>query len=329
MRVLLSGGSGLTSRQVATQLAAHGHEVHAVAPPGPCLARLTGHVREVHRVPAYRADPRAWFAATLRVLEAGTFDVLLPTGEQAFLLAREAGRVRGLGPTLPVPAAEAVRRLAAGRAAATLTGLGIPAGSAVDGPLQTVRAVYDKGALIAAHASLRVRPGHRRGVATGLVREHLEAFGRGLDWTGGASFDVVVHDRRPCFLRADPWLAEPGDAWRSGVDLVDALVRVATGAVVTPMPSGRPGVRTHQLLVAALDAAPRGRRAVAAEWLACRFGRGDYAGSREELTPGYRDPRATVSTAALLLALVCRPSLANRLTLRMSEDSLRDQPWAM
>ena len=68
MRVLLSDGSGLTARQSATQLAAHGHVVEALAPDPWCLTRFTSHVRRVHRVPSYGDDPYGWLDAMLSVL---------------------------------------------------------------------------------------------------------------------------------------------------------------------------------------------------------------------------------------------------------------------
>jgi hypothetical protein len=107
MRVLLTEGSGLTSRQVAGRLGALGHEVHVVSADPLCLARWTRHVRKVHAVPAYGREPFAWLDATLSVLRSG-FDVLLPTQEQVALLALEADRVRELGVALAVPPFEAV-----------------------------------------------------------------------------------------------------------------------------------------------------------------------------------------------------------------------------
>ena len=79
MLILLTDGSGLTSRQVATQAAAAGHQVEVVSPTRIGLATFTRHVRRVHRVPALGRDPDGWLDATLAVLEAGGHDVLLPT----------------------------------------------------------------------------------------------------------------------------------------------------------------------------------------------------------------------------------------------------------
>jgi len=57
MRVLLSEGSGLTSRQVATRLGALGHHVEVLSSTPFCLTRFTRHVRALHRVPRFADDP--------------------------------------------------------------------------------------------------------------------------------------------------------------------------------------------------------------------------------------------------------------------------------
>ena len=51
MRVLLTEGNGLTSRQVATHLDRLGHHVEVLTPDPLCLARFTKHVRRLHRSP--------------------------------------------------------------------------------------------------------------------------------------------------------------------------------------------------------------------------------------------------------------------------------------
>jgi hypothetical protein len=127
VRILLSDGSGLTSRQVATQLAALGHEVHVVSPDPLCLGRFTRHVSGVHKVPAYGRDPFGWLDATLDVLLRRPFDALVPTHEQVAILAREVARVRELGVALAVPTFAALRRVQDKVAAhATLAELSLP-----------------------------------------------------------------------------------------------------------------------------------------------------------------------------------------------------------
>jgi hypothetical protein len=127
MRVLLSDGSGLASRQTLTILGRAGHEVDVLAGESLPLARLTRHVRSLHRVPAYGLDPWGWLDAALEVLRRRSFDVLLPTQEQAALLAREADAVRALGVGIAVPPWESLLRVQDKAAAyATLAEVGLP-----------------------------------------------------------------------------------------------------------------------------------------------------------------------------------------------------------
>ena len=367
MRVLLSDGSGLTSRQVATRLAADGHAVEALAPDPFCLARFTRHVRQVHRVPAYGLDPRGWLEAAPGVLRSGRHDVFFPTQEQAALLSREADAVRSLGAGLAVPPFESVLRVQDKLAAhATLTEVGLPqpagfvahgpdevtlpafvkapvgtatmgvtyardrsdlAGLAFDdngmlvqepvaGPLVMVQAVFDHGRLVAWHANLRVREGvrggasHKESVSLPVVGEHLAALGEALGWHGALSLDAIVTRDGPCYIDVNPRLVEPGNAWRAGTDLVGTMLSLSLGHAVEPAAPSRPGVRTHQTLLALLGAAQRGdgRRGVRGELRAARRGRGDYAGSVEELTPLRGDSPAALMLAGVAGALLAQPS---------------------
>lgn len=111
MRVLLSDGSGLTSRQCAPLLARAGHAV-AILAPGPwVLARTCRAVRRWHRVPRYGDDPLGWAEAALRVLDTGAYDVLLPTQEQVAVLSLLADEVTGRGVATAVPSFAALRRV--------------------------------------------------------------------------------------------------------------------------------------------------------------------------------------------------------------------------
>ena len=105
MKVLLSDGSGLTSRQCAGLLSAAGHQVEVLAPDPLCLCRFTRHVHRVHRVPVYGTGPLAWLDAALAVYRAGRFDVLLPTQEQVAVLSLAAGRLAAAVATLAAPRA--------------------------------------------------------------------------------------------------------------------------------------------------------------------------------------------------------------------------------
>jgi hypothetical protein len=132
VRVLLSDGSGLTARQVATQLSVAGHGVEALAPDRLSLSRFTRHVRRVHRVPVYGDQPFAWLDTALAIYQEGHFDVLFPTHEQVAVLSRFAERLQSLGVATAVPAFDALAKLQDKRAAfATLAAVGIPQPSTV------------------------------------------------------------------------------------------------------------------------------------------------------------------------------------------------------
>jgi hypothetical protein len=125
--VLLTDGSGLTSRQVATLLGGAGHVVDVVAPSRLAPTGLTRHVRHVHVVPAFGLDPEGWLDATLAVLEAGSYDALLPTQEQVAILSRDAGRVQALGVGLAAPPFASLLRVQDKIAQfATLAEVGLP-----------------------------------------------------------------------------------------------------------------------------------------------------------------------------------------------------------
>jgi hypothetical protein len=83
------------------------------------------------------------------------------------------------------------------------------------------------------------------------------------------------------------------NAFFSGVNLADVLVRVSTGETITTIETSSSGVQTHMLLMALLSqAAARKRRFdVLIELLRAIKRRGPYAKSREELLP--RPPSAS------------------------------------
>ena len=387
MKVLLTDGSGLTSRQVATQLSTAGHVVEVVSPTRLGLCGFTRHVGRVHRVPAFGRDPEGWLAALLGVLARGEFDVLLPTQEQVTILARESER-------LPVPAAlpsfESVLR-AQDKVAqlGVLESLGLPhpASSVVEsvagwshfpvfakapigtasqgvrlvrdraslraavrdfgggrvvlqeplaGPLVMVQAIFDSGRLVAWHANRREREGAGGGSSSKLSAVHpgiprdLARLGEELGWHGALALDAILTPDGPSYIDVNPRLVEPGNAWRAGVDLVGALMKVSLGESVPAVPPPRPGIRTHQLLLAVLGAAQhgRGRRGVARELMLAAAHRGPYAGSAEELTPLRDDPVAGVPVAAAAIATLAKPS-AHRLFTGGAVESyaLTPQAW--
>ncbi len=186
---------------------------------------------------------------------------------------------------------------------------------ALDGPLVMVQSVFDRGRLVASHANLRVREGagggasHKRSVDLPQVRDHLTVLGADLAWHGALSVDAILVDGHPRYIDVNPRLVEPGNALRSGVDLVGPLVELALGGAPPAQPPGVPGVRTHQALLALLGAArrPRPRRAVLDEVAAVLRRDGDYRGSAEELTPLRGDVRAVLPSVVAVTAMLVHP----------------------
>lgn len=87
VRVLLTEGSSLTAREVVTCLGPVGHHLEVLDPDAFCLARFSRWVAKVHRCPHAGADPLAYVDALGKVVAARGIDVVLPTHEQAWLLA--------------------------------------------------------------------------------------------------------------------------------------------------------------------------------------------------------------------------------------------------
>jgi biotin carboxylase len=385
MRILLSDGSGLTSRQTATLLARAGHHVAALSPDPLGLCRFTRHVRRVYPVPAYGRDPFGWLDAALEIARTSQAELLFPTQDQAAVMSLAAGRLREAGLLTAVPdfaALAQVQDKITSRATLTRAGLPqppsqvirgraelealdfrpafvkLPVGTAstgvrrvstagelrelaaqyeadgvfaaggvlaqqpVAGPLVMVQSVFARGELVAVHACQRVREGasggasHKRGLALPEVSEHIRTLGRALDWHGALSADVILGPDGPVFIDINPRLVEPVNAFLSGVDLPGALLEVARSGTASPRPPGRPGVRTHQLVLAVLGAAQHGgsRRAVAAELASALARRGVYRGSVEELTPSRGDPVTLAPLALAAVATLAWPPASRRLT---------------
>jgi len=94
MRILLSEGSGLTSRQVAGRLGSLGHEVEILSSSKLCLTRFTRHVQAVHGVPRFGLDPFGWLAAAERIADERKADLLFPTQEQVTVLSARRQHLR-------------------------------------------------------------------------------------------------------------------------------------------------------------------------------------------------------------------------------------------
>ena len=190
-----------------------------------------------------------------------------------------------------------------------------------DGPLVMVQSVFAHGELVAFHACRRVREGtgggasHKLGLDLPEAREHLSALGAALRWHGALSADVILGRAGAQFIDINPRLVEPVNALASGVDLVRALLEVACTGTSAPQPPGRPGQRTHQLVLAVLGAAQHGgRREIVRELGTALARRGDYRASREELTPAGGDPLAALPVVLTAAVTLVRPAAGRRFT---------------
>ena len=103
MKVLLTEGSGLTSRQTAGRLDAMGHSVGALSPDPIALTRFTRAVRHWHRVPAFGIDPFAWLDAAIDTVRRHGYDLLFPTQEQVTVLSWAAAtpQLEGIRTVVP------------------------------------------------------------------------------------------------------------------------------------------------------------------------------------------------------------------------------------
>jgi len=239
----------------------------------------------------------------------------------------------------PIGTASAgVRRVASPKELdkATVAGRPVLVEAAVDGPLAMCQSVFDHGSLVAFHANQRLGEGanggasHKRSIDLPEARAWLEVLGADLAWHGGLSADVILTEDGPLFIDVNPRLVEPENAWRSGVDLVGALLAVARGSHPESQLHGSVGVATHQLLLAVLGVAQQGegRRGVARELVAAWRRTGPYAGSVEELTPTAGDCLAAAPLVAAAVATLARPATWSAFTSStVANYALTAQGW--
>jgi hypothetical protein len=110
------------------------------------------------------------------------------------------------------------------------------------------------------------------------------------------------------------------------------LVEVARCGTTSLQPPGRPGVRTHQLVLAVLGAAQHGgtHRAIAAELARALTRRDEYRGSTEELTPSRGDPVTLGAPALAIAAMLCWPPAGRRLTFGgVGANALTPAAWQL
>lgn len=98
LKILLTEGSSTSARQTLYALGPH-HTLDILDPSPLCQCRFSRYVRRWYRCPSYSLQPQAYLRYLIERLESEKYDVLLPTHEQVFLLARfrdELSRYAGL-----------------------------------------------------------------------------------------------------------------------------------------------------------------------------------------------------------------------------------------
>jgi biotin carboxylase len=182
----------------------------------------------------------------------------------------------------------------------------------VQGSLLMVCGVFREGELRAWHACVRVHEGPNGGASKKvslplhIVGEHLALLGQHLGWHGALSLDAILLDGKPYYIDINPRIVEPMNALLSGVDLVQALLDVSLDkeSRAEHPKHGSEGVETHQLILALLRRAERGRLMVAIEFFKAVMRFESYAWSVEELTPLEGDWSSLVVVLGILLLLL-------------------------
>jgi hypothetical protein len=96
VRVLLSEGSSLSSRETLSCLGPAGYHVEGLDPDPLCLARFSRWMRKIHRCPQSSVDPLGYLGVVKRVVAERRIDVVLPTHEQAWLFAAATPLLSGV-----------------------------------------------------------------------------------------------------------------------------------------------------------------------------------------------------------------------------------------
>jgi hypothetical protein len=196
--------------------------------------------------------------------------------------------------------------------------------------LSTVQAVFNQGQMIGVHCLEARRLGvggmstARTSADHSIVREHVRRIGGHLGWHG-AMFIDYFYDResgRPEYIECNPRIGEPVNAMLSGINLPELLVQVSCGESPAPAPTGRFGIRTHNLLMIMMSTAYEGagRRAIVDEITQCAGGRGLYEDGEDEITRPGQDPLSRLPRIWVTAQLLAWPDIARRIVAKTVEN---------
>jgi predicted ATP-grasp superfamily ATP-dependent carboligase len=206
------------------------------------------------------------------------------------------------------------------------------------GTLCVAQSVFQHGRLVAVHTYESRAPGvggsarARVSVDHPAVRVHLATIGGALNWHGAMAIDYLhdVTTGRPAYIDANPRIGETLNATLSGVNLCDAVVRIALGEQVNEMPCARVGVRTHSVVMTMLAEAEDGktRREILAEVGKGWQHTGVYRDSEDELTRPRDDVLSLLPAAVVIARLMFSPRQGQRIVRGTVENYALTEPAA-
>src|SRR5262245_47126979 len=87
LKVLMTEGTSLSARQTLYTLGGR-HTIDILDPSPLCQCRFSRFVRRWYQSPSFAQEPQAFLAFLAERMQSESYDVLLPTHEQVYLLSR-------------------------------------------------------------------------------------------------------------------------------------------------------------------------------------------------------------------------------------------------
>lgn len=385
LKILMTEGTSLSARQSLYALGGR-HTIDVLDPNPLCQCRFSRFVRRWHKSPHFARDPAAFLHFLAERTRRESYDVILPTHEQVYLLSRFRDVV-GQSAGIALPEFAAMQQMQdKANFTRTLESLDLPypetsfatteqdlrhnwrypfylklahstAGLGVfhiqdeadleqridlleedglldgetemlvqqpaDGNQATVQAVFDRGRLVGIHMfdARQLGVGGMSAARTGAyhpaVHEHVERLGRHLEWHGAMFLDYFYNyeTATPEYIECNPRVGETVNAWLSGTNLCEQLVRVSMGQSTEPLATAEPGERTQSFFMILLSMAYHGasRRELLREIVQFRFRRGMYADSQDELTRIGDDYLSVIPMWGVALQLLFSPALSKKI----------------
>ena len=93
IRILITEGSSLSSRQTITALGLYGYTIDMCDSTPLCISHFSKFIRRYFQCPKKGTDPEKYVTYIIDLLKKGDFDVLLPIHEESYLFAKYADRI--------------------------------------------------------------------------------------------------------------------------------------------------------------------------------------------------------------------------------------------